>query len=237
MPRALVSTFKHAMRSSSPRPATIQSIKRGDLTWCPTSHPLFPALLRGSHKLNHSKCPNFTASQTTLRRHGGGTQACDLVSVLIESSGTAAHLAGMVRVIICYLAVYSLGYDGSLLNGLQALPAWQEDFGHPKGHRLGLIAAAYYLPKIPGAVIIAWCCDRFGRKPLVLAGAVFMIAGAVLGGLASTYAQFVGSRVILGVGTACSREPARDCTSRPTDQQRSLRRLSSQSCRTRGYDT
>ena len=40
---------------------------------------------------------------------------------------------------------YSLGYDGSLLNGLQALPAWQTHFGHPTGTKLGLIAASYYL--------------------------------------------------------------------------------------------
>lgn len=78
---------------------------------------------------------------------------------------------------------YSLGYDGSLLNGLQALPAWQTKFDHPTGTRLGLIAASYYLcvlhdgkpialtlhrPKIPATFIIAWLVDHYGRKiPLV----------------------------------------------------------------------
>jgi MFS family permease len=112
----------------------------------------------------------------------------------------------MIRILICYMAVYSLGYDGSLLNGLQALPEWNEDMNQPKGYTLGLIAAAYYLPKIPGAPIIAICSDRFGRKPVLFAGAVFMIIGALLGGLATGYAMFVGSRVVLGVGTATSRE-------------------------------
>jgi hypothetical protein len=34
---------------------------------------------------------------------------------------------GMLHIVILYFEVYSLGYDGSLLNGLQALPAWQRD--------------------------------------------------------------------------------------------------------------
>jgi hypothetical protein len=52
---------------------------------------------------------------------------------------------GMIHIFILYTAVYSLGYDGSLLNGLQALPAWQSNFDSPKGVQLGLIAATYYL--------------------------------------------------------------------------------------------
>jgi hypothetical protein len=52
---------------------------------------------------------------------------------------------GMIHIFILYSAVYSLGYDGSLLNGLQGLPAWQENFDHPAGVQLGLIAATYYL--------------------------------------------------------------------------------------------
>lgn len=52
---------------------------------------------------------------------------------------------GMIHIMILYCAVYSLGYDGSLLNGLQGLPAWQANYDHPKGVKLGLIAATYYL--------------------------------------------------------------------------------------------
>jgi hypothetical protein len=51
----------------------------------------------------------------------------------------------MIHIFILYAAVYSLGYDGSLLNGLQGLPAWQTNFNHPAGVQLGLIAATYYL--------------------------------------------------------------------------------------------
>lgn len=52
---------------------------------------------------------------------------------------------GMLHIFILYTAVYSLGYDGSLLNGLQGLPAWQSNYEQPAGVQLGLIAATYYL--------------------------------------------------------------------------------------------
>jgi hypothetical protein len=38
-------------------------------------------------------------------------------------------------------------YDGSLLNGLQTVPRWQQDFNRPMGHTLGLIGASFYLRK------------------------------------------------------------------------------------------
>ena len=65
--------------------------------------------------------------------------------------------------------------------------------------------------------------DRYGRKiPLVCTwsgnivlcqtylqyiGALFMLVGALVGGLTHTRAEFMGARVLLGVGTAFAREP------------------------------
>lgn len=70
-----------------------------------------------------------------------------------------------MHIVTLYTAVYSLGYDGSLLNGLQALPAWQSDFDKPAGTTLGLIAASLYLPKIPVLPVLSYIADRYGRKP------------------------------------------------------------------------
>ncbi|UOH85352.1 hypothetical protein LQV05_002173, partial [Cryptococcus neoformans] len=113
-----------------------------------------------------------------------------------------------VHIITLYTAVYSLGYDGSLLNGLQALTEWNADFDTPTGTRLGLIAASYYLPKIPLTFVIAWMVDRYGRKIGLYCGALFMFAGALLGGFCHSTAQLVGSRVLLGVGTASAQVTA-----------------------------
>lgn len=40
-------------------------------------------------------------------------------------------------------AVFTFGYDGSLLNAHQGMPAWQSFFNHPIGSDLGLISASY----------------------------------------------------------------------------------------------
>lgn len=74
------------------------------------------------------------------RRHGAYFHPlhCD-VSLIIQFAKVDLTLNCLPRY------SYSLGYDGSLLNGLQALPAWGSTFKHPAGYDLGLIAAAYYL--------------------------------------------------------------------------------------------
>ena len=34
-----------------------------------------------------------------------------------------------------------MGYDGSLMNGLQSLPQWQSAFNHPSNGMLGILNA------------------------------------------------------------------------------------------------
>lgn len=76
------------------------------------------------------------------------TLACEytfLSSLEVRKRGAAIDsvLLGPARICILNNRSYSLGYDGSLLNGLQAIPAWQADFGKPTGYTLGLIAGEY----------------------------------------------------------------------------------------------
>lgn len=96
---------------------------------------------------------------------------------------------------------YSLGYDGSLLNGLQALPPWVRDFGAPAGYDLGLISASYYLPKIPMCFVFAWLTDKYGRKCTLWLGGALMFAGAIVGGTSASRGQLIGSRILIGMGT------------------------------------
>jgi hypothetical protein len=32
-----------------------------------------------------------------------------------------------------FLAQFTCGFDGSMINGMQSLPSWQDSFGHPVG--------------------------------------------------------------------------------------------------------
>lgn len=131
---------------------------------------------------------------------------------------------------ILYSVVFALGYDGSLLTGLQALPEWKRDFGSPKGYTLGMISASYFLyvvvaalqrasqserltpppfalrPKIVTPFVVAAIADKWGRKITLHIGAFLMIAGALVGTFSYSRGQLIGSRIILGVGTVTARE-------------------------------
>ncbi|KAF5376384.1 hypothetical protein D9757_008658 [Collybiopsis confluens] len=107
-------------------------------------------------------------------------------------------------IVLLYCGSFTIGYDGSLLNGLQALPQWNKAFNNPSGARLGLINASLSLTVVP------WICDTYGRKKAILLGSCGVITGALVGALAKTEAMFITGRVIVGVsciftstGTAC----------------------------------
>ncbi|GFZ44381.1 hypothetical protein JCM24511_02103 [Saitozyma sp. JCM 24511] len=146
-----------------------------------------------SHGQHYAQFTNNTAS--SWWKDGGMRKVLSRPRAENDSS-----LVRFIHIFILYSAVYSLGYDGSLLTGLQALPEWVKDFDAPSGTRLGLIAATYYLPKIPMTFIIAYLVDKYGRKLTLYLGAVFM-----LGGFAQNVGQLMGSRILLGIGTAAAR--------------------------------
>ncbi|GAA5868558.1 hypothetical protein JCM8547_003186 [Rhodosporidiobolus lusitaniae] len=108
---------------------------------------------------------------------------------------------GMFHIFVLYSVVFALGYDGSLLTGLQALPTWKRDFNSPAGYALGLISASYFLPKIITPFFVSAIADRWGRKITLYIGAFLMIAGSLVGTFSQSRGQLIGSRIILGVGT------------------------------------
>lgn len=157
--------------------------------------------------VNYAALPNNTASAWWRDAGLRKSASCDGIELTLD----------VLHIVTLYTAVYSLGYDGSLLNGLQALPAWQSDFGSPKGTTLGLIAASLYLPKIPVLPLLSWFVDRYGRKPnlvrlmsdptdMQMLGAVLLFAGSFLGAFCNNVAGLVGSRIMLGVGTVAARK-------------------------------
>ncbi|ESK90430.1 hexose transporter protein [Moniliophthora roreri MCA 2997] len=105
-------------------------------------------------------------------------------------------------VMTLYLGVFAFGYDASLMNGLQALPQWNEYFNHPTGLRLGLIVASIMFPIIIVAPIASWCLDRFGRRFTVSVGSFVLIVGPVIGGLAQNESTLIAGRVLIG-GSSC----------------------------------
>ncbi|KAF7133887.1 hypothetical protein CNMCM5793_005353 [Aspergillus hiratsukae] len=90
--------------------------------------------------------------------------------------------------------------DAGLLNGLQALPSWNQYFDHPKGSILGLYAASLYLPTIVTAYVGDILSQRFGRRFTLALGSFIALAGACINAFANSAGMWVAGRVIIGGG-------------------------------------
>ncbi|KAJ5747758.1 MFS sugar transporter [Penicillium nucicola] len=109
-----------------------------------------------------------------------------------------------LNTIIAGLLLFSstVGYDGSLMNGLQSLEQWQEFMSHPTGAWLGFINAIQFLGVILGFPLQAWAANRFGRKPTIFVGYFFLAIGAGLQAGATSPAMFIVARLFVGQASA-----------------------------------
>ena len=87
------------------------------------------------------------------------------------------------------------------MNGLQALPQWQEHLDNPTGVWLGFINAIYYVGTASNAPIAAAVNNRWGRKVGVYTGYVMLIVGVACCG-PNSEAAFLMSRFFIGCSTA-----------------------------------
>ncbi|KAM0241495.1 hypothetical protein ACHAP5_007534 [Fusarium lateritium] len=92
------------------------------------------------------------------------------------------------------------GYDGSVLNGLQAVETWQNHFGHPTGALLGATSASYNLGGLATLPFVPYVVDKIGRRHSITLGSLILIVGTVLQVCSINIGMFLASRLILGMG-------------------------------------
>ncbi|KAH7017090.1 general substrate transporter [Ilyonectria destructans] len=103
--------------------------------------------------------------------------------------------------LIPLLSIFSQGFDGSMMNGLQSVSHWQSYFGTPTGATLGIFNAAYPLGGIVGVFLITPVADGYGRRAGIAVGAALACLGAALQGGSINIAMFVISRLFIGIGS------------------------------------
>jgi MFS family permease len=109
------------------------------------------------------------------------------------------HLLQLNFSLFCMILFSSAnGYDGSMMNGLQALPQWQEFMGHPTGAWLGFVNAVQSLGAFALYPAVAWSNNRFGRKKTIGVGYFWLALGAALQTGARSPAMFVLGRLFIG---------------------------------------
>jgi MFS family permease len=101
-----------------------------------------------------------------------------------------------------FLGQTATGYDGSMLNGMQALPQWNEYFGTPSGGRLGAMVNGIVFGVLIALPFTSILCDKIGRRYPITIGTSIIIAGSVLQTAAVNYAMFVVGRFFIGFGGA-----------------------------------
>ncbi|KAI1443237.1 general substrate transporter [Annulohypoxylon stygium] len=106
------------------------------------------------------------------------------------------------------LSSASLGYDGSMMNGLQTLTQWKHFFGNPEGAILGMMNSIYPLGKVIALFLVTYVSDRWGRKLPIFIGLVACIGFAIMQGLAQNLATFVTARALLGFFTSFLSQPS-----------------------------
>ncbi|KAJ1324343.1 hypothetical protein MN608_10404 [Microdochium nivale] len=98
----------------------------------------------------------------------------------------------------------TLGFDGAMMNGLQAVPTWDSYFNQPRGAILGLLSAILPLGCIFATPFISVVGDRFGRRVGIFTGAAIMLVGGIIQGASVNLGMFLASRFILGFGLVFS---------------------------------
>ncbi|RPA83703.1 hexose transporter protein [Ascobolus immersus RN42] len=91
------------------------------------------------------------------------------------------------------------GFDGSMMNGLQAVPAWEEYF-HPDAAELGLLNAIMSAGSICAVPISPFLADWRGRRLAILIGLAIMFVGVALQSAATNIPMFTGARYLIGFG-------------------------------------
>ncbi|KAF4976380.1 hypothetical protein FZEAL_6941 [Fusarium zealandicum] len=94
------------------------------------------------------------------------------------------------------------GYDGSLVNGLMALPQWHEFMDNPTGSWLGFINATQSLSSVIAYPVVAYFANRWGRKKGLIIGYFFLFLGAFVQAFSPNSAGFIIGRFFLGQPSA-----------------------------------
>lgn len=106
---------------------------------------------------------------------------------------------------ILMVASATTGYDGMLVNTSQQINRWNDFFGEDVDNdsKLGLLINMFNIGSICSFFITPYIADRYGRKPAIIIGCLFMVLGGCLTAFCNGYASrfsTTGSYLALNTG-------------------------------------
>ncbi|MCM5557141.1 multidrug effflux MFS transporter [Pleomorphomonas sp. JP5] len=109
--------------------------------------------------------------------------------------------AETVALIAALMGLTALAIDTML----PALPAIGDSFGLVEANELQLVVFSYMVGFGIAQIVYGPLSDVWGRRPLVIAGLVILIVGAIISALATGFAGLLVARVLQGIGAASAR--------------------------------
>lgn len=88
------------------------------------------------------------------------------------------------------------------MGGLLALNTWNTFMDFPTGAYLGWIGAIYWLGNGVAFPVAAWVSNRWGRKPGIYLGYLFLILGVGMQTAAQNEKTFTISRLFIGIAAS-----------------------------------
>lgn len=126
----------------------------------------------------------------------------ELAAVLTNDATPWYKQPHLLRLNFCLFSLFLFssanGYDGSLMNGLQALTQWNAFMDYPTGAWLGFINAVPFLGAVVCYPVVAWTNNKIGRKKSVAIGYFWLVLGTSLQTASHNHASFVLGRLFTG---------------------------------------
>ncbi|PSK33666.1 hypothetical protein C7M61_005276 [Candidozyma pseudohaemuli] len=113
-----------------------------------------------------------------------------------------------ILLIVPLLSAAVNGYDGSLMNGLQSMEEWRDQFGHPQGTMLGFVNAAQSIGGVIVLPFAGYLADKLGRKLTLTIGLVGIIVATIIQATGHNLGQLIASRFIVGFAGLLAVQPA-----------------------------
>ncbi|EXJ82981.1 hypothetical protein A1O3_06798 [Capronia epimyces CBS 606.96] len=108
-----------------------------------------------------------------------------------------------ILIMVAVVNSATLGYDTSVMNGLQILPSYSEYF-HLNVATTGLNNAASWMGSILCTPLLQFVPDKFGRRKAIMVSATVCFIGITLQAAAQNIGMFIVARIIVGLGTQLS---------------------------------
>lgn len=97
----------------------------------------------------------------------------------------------------------TFGYDGSMMNGLNILPSYNNYFNlNPE--TTGALTASVWIGGILSGLTYGTVTDLIGRRPALFWAAVITLIGVILQTASQNIAMFIIARIFIGYGTSSS---------------------------------